>query len=428
MKPSIELIFTIIFFAILMCSAVIFITGDSDTYFHYSVAKYLIKDPDFILRSEQTGHSLVFTSGLPIFNYPPLFHIFIAFLLLLSLPLYILTLVSLVVIGYFLYKIEPRAVPFLFLSFLFIRVTIYGMNDILLLVFAMAVIYYFEKSPIKSGVFAGLAPLVKTSGLFILIAYILSIIFLKRKEIMKKNFYKNKFFIGIIIALLILSPWHIRNAVLYEGDPIATITSQDPQIIFFQESRFKVEHVGQPEELLWDPTGWYPLPIDLLLYIGLAFTIYNFYKRRKIKVEEIFILFFAGMYFLAHLLDIRLIMQLRYYVPIFPLLAIQIARGIPKQYIRFAYIPCIVMFVFFMFYIPVSSYNFYDAGMDEMCQALRDKMGYEPVFNMAYSKWYITYKCDLNYTQLFNETKYSIIDKRIDNELGIEITTWNHTT
>ncbi|MEM3063054.1 MAG: hypothetical protein QW303_05890, partial [Nitrososphaerota archaeon] len=41
----------------------------------------------------------------------------------------------------------------------------------------------------------------------------------------------------------------------------------------------------QPERYWWDTSGFYPLPIDLLFYIGIIFTIYNIFNKRGNRLE-----------------------------------------------------------------------------------------------------------------------------------------------
>jgi hypothetical protein len=318
---------------------------------------------------------------------------------MLQLTPAILTVVAIIAIGYFMYKKNSLAIPFLFLSFLFIRSAAFGENDIIVAALLLGAIYFFEKKPLISGVFIGLTTLVKGTGIFILFFYMLAVLFLKRKEIFSKIFYKNKYLLSILVAFLILSPWYLRNFILFKGDLFATIGGQaqsqvEEGINFLRQGI----QASQPERYWWDSSGFYPLPIDLLFYAGLLFTAFNIYKKRSIGLEEIFIMLFSGMYFLMQTTNFIFLMTIRYYLPIFPLLAIQVTKGLPGKFLKYSFIICLAFFIYFSFNLPKYAFNQYSDMVEPACKEIKTAIDSEPVYVNAFHNWFIIYKCNLNAT------------------------------
>lgn len=399
MKINIENFLLVLFLIVLVFSNIYFVTPNSDTYLHYLVSKMIMKNPSILWEPHETeflggGQLLdinIYTSVTPLPN------ILYAFLFLIGIGPKIIDIISIIGIAYFLFKLDKRAIPFLFLSFLFIRISIFGGHDLLLLFLMLGIIYFFERKPKIAAIFAGFCPLVKTTGFIILGAFILSLFIFKRKEIFTKNFYKNKFFIAFLISILIIFPWYLRNFIFFDGDILATLTGQSYSRIVEGEEWLKTGiQAIQPERYWWDASGYYPLPIDILFYIGLLFTAINFYRERKFDKELLFIIIFAVFYFSVQALNIQTLMSIRYILPIFPLLALQITKGVSEKYLKYFYVFCLIMLVFFMYNIPKYSFNTLDAQLTPVCNQAKAIVDYEPVYVKFLHNWFLIYKCDFN--------------------------------
>jgi hypothetical protein len=409
MKIGLEKLMLVIFFAGLIIPLFLFVTPVSDNYLHYTIARQILRDPSFLWRTDlSAGTSFLVSTEAPIFNYPPLLHLIYAFLFLIQLTPRILDILSIIIIGYLLYRMEKKSIPFLFLSFMFIRIAVFGGIDIFITALVLLSIYFFDKKPEISGVFAGLTILVKGTAFMFFFIWLVSIIIFKRKEIFSKKIFKSKFFIAIILSIIVASGWYIRNFVLFNGDIMATLVgfslSDVTRIEGWLQSGVQA---AQPEREWFDTTGYYPLPIDILFYLGIAFTIFNIAKSRKLEKEHLFILFYVSVYAIVQLVQFNYLMTIRYYLPIFPLLAIQIARGIPEKYIKFAYIGCLAFLIFFILSLPQYTFNQIDAQMGPVCRDLGMAIDSEPVYVNAFHNWYVTYRCDLNATTM-EDSKWTL--------------------
>ncbi|MFH0929176.1 MAG: hypothetical protein V1818_02340 [Candidatus Aenigmatarchaeota archaeon] len=393
MKVEAEKILLIVLILGLASLCAILVTPLSDNYLHYTVSERILENPNFLRDFDANAQYL---AGL----YPPLLHILYALLLSVQLPFKLLDIISIIVALVVLYKIEKKAVPLMMLSFLFLRVSVQGGVDIFLLVMSLLAIYYFEKKPIVGGIFAGLTTLTKGTGFLFFGAYIIAILIFKRFDIFRKDFYKSKFFLAILVAFAVMLPWYIGNFIYFHGDIVATVVGYSASDISSVENWLETDfQKNQPERYWFDTSGYYPLPIDLLFYIGIAFTAYGLCKTRKLEKDHIFIFIFVLTYFAMQILSFEFLITIRYYLPIFPLLAIQISRGLPKKYMKFVYIMCLVMFVFFAFSLPKYAWNDMDSQMSQVCSYTKLNIGSDPVYVIYFQKWYIIYRCDLNYTQ-----------------------------
>lgn len=399
MKIELEKLFLIILLISLISLTLLLVTPLSDNYIQYLAAKYILKDPSILWRNNLTGFPYMFY-GTPIFLYPPLIHFSYAFLFMLGLAPNVLDILSIIVVCYFLYRIEKRAIPFMFLSFIFIRVAVQGGTDIFLLSLIMPSIYFYDKKPEIGAILAGLSSLVKSTGLLFLGVYVISVLIFKRKEIFNKNFYKNKYFLAIIISILVMSPWYLRNFILNNGDFIGTFVGTKLNNILKVESWLNSTTVqlSQPERNWFDTTGFYSFPIDILFYVGLLFTIFNLTRTRKFEKEHIFIFTFVAIYAIVQAIQFNYLMTIRYYLPIFPLLSIQIAGGIPEKYLKFAYVGCLVFLLFFILNLPKYAFNQMDNTIGPVCTKIKDNIDSEPVYVNAFHSWYVIYRCDLNAT------------------------------
>jgi hypothetical protein len=364
------------------------------------MSRQILRYPGFLWKNNLTaGTPYLVSSQTSTFNYPPLLHLNYAFLFLLDLSPKILDILSILLIGYFLYKMEKKAIPLMFLSFLFVRLSFLGGIDIFLLALVVISIYFFEKKPEISGIFAGLTLLVKGTSFLFFGGWLLSILIFKRKEIFNKRFYKNKFFIAIILSFVVFSTWYLRNFILFNGDILATLFGFKSSDVSRLESWLGTGiQQNQPEKYWFDTTGFYPLPIDLLFYIGIIFTIFSFYKTRKFGKEHLLILIFVAAYIVSQAISFNFIMTIRYYLPIFPLLAIQIIRGFPEKYLKFLYLFCIIILIFWIYNLPKYSFNQFDLMIGPICEEVKNKIDFEPVFVKAFHDWFVIYKCDLNAT------------------------------
>lgn len=396
MKIEAEKILLILLLTSLAIPCLMFVTPLSDNYIHYIAAKHIIEDPSILTRTDLTGLPSMFF-GSSIYYYPPLLHLSYALLFLMGIVPKFLDIISIAVVCIFLYKIDKRALPLMALSFMFIRVSVQGGIDIFMLALAVLSFYYYEKKPWLGAIFAGLVALVKTSGLFFLGGYIITILLFKGKEIFKER--KKVYLVALVIALLVPSPWYAMNFVKNNGDFIGTfVGTKMSEIAGYEEWLQTPFQQNQPERKMFDTSGYYPLPIDLLFYIGLVFVAINLVRTRKFGMEHVFIFLFTAVYFVAQGIQFNYLMTIRYYLPIFPLLAIQIAKSIPEKYLKFVYIACIALLLFWLSVLPNYAWNQTDAQMDGVCATIRNNVLKEPVHVKAFQSWYTIYRCDLNAT------------------------------
>ncbi|MEM5778161.1 MAG: hypothetical protein QXD43_00170 [Candidatus Aenigmatarchaeota archaeon] len=411
MKINLERIMITTFLLVFTTFSIYTITSSSDTYQHYIISKEILKNPNFLW----TGENIFLTSTTfgkegknIIYAYPPFIHLIYAFFLLFNIPFKILNIVMIFIIGLSLWLLERKSIFFMFLSFLFVRSVAFGGEDLFLLILTLLCYYFFDKRPILSGIFAGLAPLVKGIGFFILFSYFLSVLIFKNKEIIKKDFYKNDYFLSFILMILILLPWYLRNFILFKGDLFGTIVGQSLKTIGYSEQLIETGfQATQPERYWWDTSGFYPLPIDLLFYTGIIFTFFNIFKKRKIELEHIFIIIFISFYFISQALNFSFLMTIRYQLSIFPLLAFQILKGIPEKYLKYSFIICLAFFIYFSLNLPKYSFNQLDVVMDTVCKQAKEQIDDEPVYVNAFHNWYTIYKCNLNAT-IQEESKWTL--------------------
>lgn len=409
MKIEIETIFLIIFVIILPIMVFYFISSSSDNYLSYVTGREIIRNPMKLIDGE--GFMICLRQEhleTHPFFYPPLGHIIYGIIVSIGLPPDIIDAALIIIIGYLLWKIDKKSLPLTFLSFMFIRLLIFGSNDVILVALTLSCIYFFDKKPILSGIFAGLCPLIKGTGFFVLGCYGLSVLLFKRKNIINKQFYKKAYFLSIIIAILILSPWYIRNYFVFEGDLLATITGQTLERIRsgekFLEAGLQAE---QPERSFIDTSGFYPLPIDLLLVFGSLFTVYNLFKDKKVSITSLFILVYLFVFCAVQIFQIDWLMSWRYYIPIFPLLAVEISKRVPIR--KIVYGICFILLIVWVFTFPLHSYSTSRVGaIEDLCMYVNHRVNNEPIYlKSPFDDWLMIYKCDFNATSL-NQSKWYV--------------------
>lgn len=408
MKINLEKLLMIIFVVVLSSYAIYFVSPGPDNYVYYNIAKEMIRDPSILWRTNLTGwQNFLALQTNVLAAYPPLEIIFFAVLMAVGLPMFLTTILSIIVIGYLLYKMDGKAIPFLFLSFMFIREIAFNGNDILMVAVTLASFYFLTKKKIKtSALFVGILPLIKSTGLFVVLAWILYIVITEKKNVLTKNYMT-----AIVIALLISTPWYLRNYLLFNDVYLAVIGVSKAKLAesaAFQTTGFQAT---QPEKSLWDSTGYYPLPIDILFYIGVAFFIFNIVKTKKFNLEQlkpysILIIIMVSVYFISQVIGIPFF-QIRHEMIIFPFLALEIASGIPKKYLKYAFVACIIVFIIFSFNLPKYAFNQYNEVITPACSQIKSAIDYGPVYVNAFQNWFVIYKCDLNAT-IQNESKWTL--------------------
>jgi len=403
MKINLEKTFLLIFIIALTLEAIYFVSPGPDIYWHYVTAKEILKDPSFLWRTNLTGwQSFVAYQSSAFTSYPPLAYLMFAGLMILNLPLYITTILSIIFIGYILYKIDGRSIPFLFLSFLFIKETVFSGNDIILVAITLASFYFLIKRKlIVSGAFAGMTSLIKSSGFFVLLAWMLSMIIFERKNLLTKHFIT-----AFLIAMLISFPWYFRNYLMFNDVYLAIIgTSKEmyAKSIEHQASSFQM---SQPERFIWDSTGYYPLPIDILFYVGIIFFVFNFIKTRKSNHYSIFVFIMIVTYFYFQLSGIPFFV-IKHEMIVFPFLVLEIMKGITEKYLKYSFIICLIAFILFSFSLPKYAFNQYDAALQPAFKQIKSTIDYEPVYVNAFHLWFIVYRYDLNATTQ-NESKWTL--------------------
>jgi hypothetical protein len=395
MKISLEKMFLIIFIIALSLETIYFVSPGPDIYVHYLTAKEIVKDPSFLWRTNLIGwqnyralQSSAFT------GYPPLIYFLFGFLLIISMPLFIATIISIIAIIYFLYKIDGKAIPFLFLSFMFIREIAFSGNDIIMVAVTFVSFYFLmQKKLITSAIFAGITPLMKSSGFFILLSWFLAMLYFERKRLLTKYFI-----LAIIIAFLIPFPWYFRNYMIFGNIYLAIIGQSSERYQASLEHLSSTFQMSQPERFLWDSTSYYPLPIDILFYVGLLFFAYNLIKKRKVETYTILVIILAGVYFIIQLSG-NPFFVIRHEMIIFPFLALEILKGIPEKYLKYSFIICLAFFIYFSFNLPKYAFNQYsDTIVNPACKEIKTAIDSEPVYVNAFHNWFIIYKCNLNAT------------------------------
>jgi hypothetical protein len=408
MKVDVGLFFLIAFVVVLSAGAIYFVAPGPDIYIHYLTAQAMVKDPSMLWRDNLSGWESHLSLDTNIYtSYPPLEYIMYGVLLILHMPLYLTTILSIIAIGYFLYKIDSRAIPFLFLSFMFIRETVFNGNDIILVALALATFYFFiKKNYIMSGIFAGLAPLMKVTGFFVIVAWIVSIIYFERK-----NIFSKKIIAAALIMLLIPAPWYIRNLMLYQNIYLAVIGVSAKTYATSVAFLNNTYQSTQPERKIIDTSGYYPLPIDLLFYVGIAFFILNLIKKKKIEPYSFFIIIMIGVYFITQFLGIQSFV-IRHEMIIFPFLALEIAKGIPEKRILYAILIAFMFLALFLFFIPKYAYNNYigpfGKPVKEDCAQIKNITNNQAIYVNAFQEFFIAYQCQFNITFPQNQSVWSL--------------------
>lgn len=89
---------------------------------------------------------------------------------------------------------------------------------------------------------------------------------------------------------------------------------------------------------------------------------------------------------------------IRHEMIIFPFLALEIVSGIPEKYLKYSFIICLVLLVYFMLSIPKYAFNQYAGIVQNACNQVRIEIGNELVYVNAFHSWFVTYICNLNTT------------------------------
>lgn len=401
MKLTYELVFTVLFVLIISAASFYLVSPISDNYWHYLLSMEMWKNPGFMFTANHTGTAELLVANFPVLH-PPLFHLLLIPFVLLRIPVLLFLSFVILVIA-LLWKIESKAVPFLALSFFFVHFAIFGITDIPMAFLTLICVYFFEKNPALSGLSAALTALITPFGFMILGAYIVALLALKRGRILEK-----KYLLGIVLALLILVPWYARTTVLMQGDVLSAMTGRNftdtmkPANVPFEAAR--------PGRVMWDTTGYYPLPIDLLFYVGLIFTAIYLWRngKKSFGPEHVFIILFAAAYFSMQALHIYAFALIRNYMVIFPFLAIQIARSIPPKYLKVAYSMTLLVFVFFMLNMSQYAFNQLDTAMTPICDQVNLRVVDDPIYVNAYHGWFTIYKCDFANPVVENESKWTL--------------------
>ncbi len=453
-KIQLETIFLLIILGVLFYLILTLITPNSDNYVHYINAKKIMENPDilwssvnntpsyFLLRAEE-GNTVPLS-----LVHPPLGIIIWAMLFSIGSSPILLDIISVFIIFFLVYKINKNAAFFLVLSYVLIRSSVWGGLDIFFLALATVSIYYFERNPEISGICAGLCPLVKLNGFFFFFAWLVARIFTGRHDFKSSTFLKSKTFISIVLAFLVLLPWYGRNFIYFGGNLQATVIGSTSNPFSQQEITLRSNNV-LPEIYFFDTTGKVPLSLDLLLVIGLGFFVYNILKEYKTKThgtvsrsiegevistttaeitstgvsvttstgkaiiplpiniisllnwERIMIIILASFYFYFQATNFLSLMPLRYYIPILPLLAIQMGRTIQKEsHLKILYLLCLLILIFFSINLVGRAFNPVETAMQNICPLVTDVVDSKPTYVIAESYYYVIYRCDLNATTI----------------------------
>lgn len=393
------------FYAIIIIVVTFFsltlITPRSDNYFTYYVSRELLRNPDFIWKPVDSVRSFVIASGDPggVFKYPPLTMLLYTILIFFSMPPILLIVISFMIIVFFTYKLNNRAVPLLFISFLFLRSVIQGESDVLVVAFALASVYFFDKNPLISGIFASLAFLSKQTGVAVVGWFILSTLIFKRREFGFS--LKNKRVLSIVTVILIISVWYARNYILGGGDIVEMITGQKLSYIKSSEEMLRSGiQVNSPETYFIDTTGYYPNPIDLLLVLGIVFLVVDLFRKRKLDHINLFVILPLIVYITAQVLSIKALMTIRYYLFMFPLLAVIVANNLKEKYFKYLLVISIVIFIFYISSLQKYAFNQLRDQIVTACPQIKQAVGMNLVYVDFFHLMIVAYECDLNLTDL----------------------------
>jgi 4-amino-4-deoxy-L-arabinose transferase-like glycosyltransferase len=376
----------------------------------YYASKEFLRNPDFLWRpvDEVRKPILVGEGEVNIFHYNPILIFLYASLILFNLPPIFLISISFLIIVFFTYKLNSKAVPLLFISFLFLRSVIQGEGDTFVAALALLSVYFFDKKPLLSGIFSGLAFLTKQTGAIVLVWFVFSVLIFKRKEI--KFNIKNNYLLAILAAVLITTVWLMRNYVLYEGDVVGTFTGlKTSQFESAAEwlSGSKLQ-ANSPEMSFLDLTGYYPNPIDLLLILGIIFLIIDIYRKRKLDYINFFVLLSLIIYIISQVLSLFSFMTIRYYLLMFPLIAVLVSNNLNEKYFKYLLIVSIAIFIFYISSLQKYSFNQLKEQIDTAwCPQIKQAVGMKPVYIDFFHHFFLAYECDLNLTDL-NHSMYTV--------------------
>lgn len=237
-----------------------------------------------------------------------------------------------------------------FLAFvpIFMDYSIFSYAESMLVFFVILSVYFLiDGRYVLAGIAAGLSILTKYNGVFILPVLIC---ILQKYSKNKKTFYKNVFII-VILALLIASPWFIRNWVLL-GNPIwpflnSIFNGHQSQ----SYNKLDLRNLINPNAIAFTYLGIYGVPdgnyaafkflnvphAKLLLAVWLAGTIIfvipliaGFFNAQG-KSNHIFILWILSylLLFLVYVVNVGFSVS-RMMLPAFPALAVFWAYGYNK--------------------------------------------------------------------------------------------------
>jgi len=402
MKISInEKYFYVIFIIAIVFFSLTLVNPRSDNYFMYYVSREFLRNPDFLWSHVDAVRSSVLASGYTknVFNYPPLTMFLYSILILFNLPPILLIAISFMVIVFFTYKLNNKAVPLLFISFLFLRSVIQGESDVLVATFALASVYFFDKKPLISGIFAAMAFLSKQTGTLVVGWFILSILMFKRKELSLS--LKNRYILSVIAVILMVSIWYARNYILNEGDIIGVITGRKASTFQLTEEFLRGGiQANLPEIFFIDTTGYYPNPIDLLLVLGVIFLAVDIFRKRKLDYINFFVLLSLIAYATFQAISLRELMTIRYYLFMFPLLAIIIANNLNQRYFKYLLVISIVIFIFYISSLQKYAFNQLKEQIDVACPQIKQAVDMNPVYVDFFHHIFLAYECDLNLTDL----------------------------
>ena len=396
-----EKYFYVIFIIAIVFFSLTLVNPRSDNYFMYYVSREFLRNPDFLWSHVDAVRSSVLASGYTknVFNYPPLTMFLYSILILFNLPPILLIAISFMVIVFFTYKLNNKAVPLLFISFLFLRSVIQGESDVLVATFALASVYFFDKKPLISGIFAAMAFLSKQTGTLVVGWFILSILMFKRKELSLS--LKNRYILSVIAVILMVSIWYARNYILNEGDIIGVITGRKASTFQLTEEFLRVGiQASSPEIFFIDATGYYPNPIDLLLVLGVIFLAVDIFRKRKLDYINFFVILSLIAYATFQAISLRELMTIRYYLFMFPLLAVIIANNLNQKYFKYLLVISIVIFIFYISSLQKYAFNQLKEQIDVACPQIKQAVDMKPVYVDFFHHIFLAYECDLNLTDL----------------------------
>ena len=396
-----EKYFYAIFIIVVVFFSLTLVNPRSDNYFMYYVSRDFLRNADFLWSHVDVVRSFVLASGFTknVFNYPPLTMFLYSILIFFNLPPLLLIVISFMIIVFFTYKLNNRAVPLLFISFLFLRSVIQGESDIFVATLALVSVYFFDKKPLISGIFAAMAFLSKQTGTLVVGWFILSILMFKRKELSLS--LKNRYILSVIAVILLVSIWYARNYILNEGDIIGMITGRKASTFQLTEEFLRGGiQANSPEIFFIDTTGYYPNPIDLLLVLGVIFLAVDIFRKRKLDYINFFVLLSLIAYATFQAISLRELMTIRYYLFMFPLLAIIIANNLNQRYFKYLLVISIVIFIFYISSLQKYAFNQLKEQIDVACPQIKQAVDMNPVYVDFFHHIFLAYECDLNLTDL----------------------------